>query len=205
VGQGACEEIDVQPASSSGGENYGWRLREGVIATPNVGGPRPAGNVDPIFDYPHPASAGAQPCSGPGAGFEGRAVTGGFVYRGPAAELDGRYVFADYVTSELWSLRFDGSDPSAFDGTNYTDLTNHVGDPRFTPDVGTIGRVSSFGEDALGNLYALDLPDGEVFLLPEPSAPVLQLAGVAGVLALARLRRRLGAAPPEAQRAGRRR
>ena len=32
VGQGACEEINLQLAESSGGENYGWRLREGVIA-----------------------------------------------------------------------------------------------------------------------------------------------------------------------------
>jgi hypothetical protein len=34
VGQSRCEEIDVQPASSPGGENYGWRLREGLIQTP---------------------------------------------------------------------------------------------------------------------------------------------------------------------------
>lgn len=46
VGQGAREEIDVEPANGSGGENYGWRLREGTIATPPMGGvgdrPRPA-------------------------------------------------------------------------------------------------------------------------------------------------------------------
>jgi glucose/arabinose dehydrogenase len=177
VGQSRCEEIDVQPGTSTGGENYGWRLREGVIATPTggVGGPPPAGSIDPIFDYPHPGSAGSEPCSGPGAGFTGNSVTGGVVYRGPIAELAGRYFLADFVTAELWSLRFDGSSPNLFDGTNYTELTNHSGDPRFTPDMGTIGSVSSFGEDDAGNLYVLDLNDGEVFFVPEPTAGLLQL------------------------------
>jgi glucose/arabinose dehydrogenase len=195
VGQTRCEELDVQPGGSGGGENYGWRLREGVIATPtgSVGGPPPPGSIDPIFDYPHPNTAGSEPCSDPGAGFEGRSITGGTVYRGPVQELQGRYFFADYVTADLWSLRFDGSDPSLFDGTNYTDLTDHSGDPRFIPDVGTIASVSSFGEDDAGNLYVLDLNDGEVFFIPEPSAVCLQLAGVAGLLALARMR---GPRPP---------
>jgi glucose/arabinose dehydrogenase len=192
VGQSYCEEVDVQPGSSSGGENYGWRLREGVIATPTggVGGPPPPGSIDPIFDYPHPNTAGSEPCSGPGAGFTGRSVTGGYVYRGPTSELAGRYFFADFVTGELWSLRYDGSDPNLFDGGNYTELTNHSGEIGFIPDVGTIGSVSSFGEDDAGNLYVLDLSDGEVFLIPEPSAGLLQLAGVTGVWVLARMRGR---------------
>jgi glucose/arabinose dehydrogenase len=53
VGQNAREEINLQPTSSTGGENYGWRLREGTIATPQVGGARPAGSIDPIYDYSH--------------------------------------------------------------------------------------------------------------------------------------------------------
>ena len=50
VGQGDFEEQDVFDPSAGaygagvvGGANYGWRLREGPIATPNVGGPTPAG------------------------------------------------------------------------------------------------------------------------------------------------------------------
>ncbi len=188
VGQSTCEEITVQPAGSGGGENYGWRLREGTIATPTggVGGAAPAGAIDPIFDYPH---FSFQTCSdpGPGAGFTGISVTGGTVYRGPVASLQGRYFFADYGTAELWSLLWDGSDPSLFDGSNYTDLTNHAGDPDFDPDVGSIDAVSSFGEDDAGNLYVLDL-GGEVFLLPEPPGSWMQLAGVSALLALSRLR-----------------
>src|SRR5690606_27666016 len=48
VGQGAREEINYQPADSDGSENYGWRLREGTLETPVVGGDRPAGAIDPI-------------------------------------------------------------------------------------------------------------------------------------------------------------
>lgn len=189
VGQGSCEEIDVEPADSSGGENYGWRLREGVIATPTggVGGAAPLGAIDPIFNYPHATKT----CSMPDApGFTGIAVTGGYVYRGPVASLDGRYFFADYGAGRLWSLVWDGSDPSVFDGTNYADLTDHTGDPSFTPDVGSLDSVSSFGEDDAGNLYILDL-DGDVFRLPEPPAAPGRLVGGAAVLALAARRRRV--------------
>jgi glucose/arabinose dehydrogenase len=169
VGQTACEEIDLQPASSAGGENYGWRLREGVIPTPTggVGGAPPTGAVNPFFDYSH---GGASVCSNPPAGFTGIAVTGGYVYRGPATSLRGRYFFGDFGQGRLWSAVWDGSVPATFDGTNYSSLVDHSTDPAFTPDVGTIGSISSFGEDASANLYVLDHSDGEVFLLPEPDA-----------------------------------
>jgi len=186
VGQNLCEEIDVQPASAAPGTNFGWRLREGVIATGTggVGGPPPPGAVDPIFDYPHFPSF--QSCSGPGGNFEGVSITGGYVYRGPIPELRGLYFFADFSTARLWSLRWDGTSPALFDGSNYTDLTDHTGDPRFTPDIGSLGSISSFGEDARGNLYILDLFGGEVFLLPEAGHSQLQLAGIALLLALRR-------------------
>jgi hypothetical protein len=179
VGQGAREEIDVQPATASGGANYGWRLREGAIATPSggVGGSLPPGAIDPIYDYLR------GPCE-----FCGHAVTGGYVYRGPVAELDGRYFFSDFENARLWSLRYDGSSPSTFDGTNYVELTEHTGDPGFTPDAGSIGNVASFGEDSAGNLYILDLVDGEVFYIPEPPAAWMQLAALAMTWALAHRR-----------------
>ena len=187
VGQNTCEELDVQPAASVGGENYGWRLREGVIATPSggVGGPAPPGAIDPVFDYPHATSG----CSNPGLGFSGIAITGGYVYRGPVAALDGTYFFADYNTGRLWSLRWDGSDPSGFDGTNYTELTDHTGEAAFTPDVGDFGPVTSFGEDRDANLYVLSL-DGEIFYIPEPPAASMHLAAVAMTLLLGRRRMR---------------
>jgi hypothetical protein len=203
VGQNRCEELNVQPAGGSGGENYGWRLREGTIATPTggVGGARPAGAIDPILDYPHPGTG--ESCSNPGAGFEGISVTGGYVYRGPIAELDGRYFFGDFGTGELWSLVWDGSDPSLFDGTNYLDLTNHTGDPRFTPDMGSIDSISSFGEDDQGNLYVLDLFGGEVFRVPEPSSTLMGMVALGLIAAIHRYRSDRRERPPSGGERGR--
>ncbi len=171
VGQGAREEIDVQPASSAGGENYGWRLREGVIATPTggVGGSKPPGAIDPIYEYAHGSGA-----------TEGRCVTGGYVYRGPIESLRGAYLFGDYVGPRIWSLRFDGSDPSSFDGTNFSDFTDWT--DRLTPDTGSIDRIASFGEDAHGNLYLVDL-DGEVFVLASGPVPGWSSWGLASLAA----------------------
>ncbi len=52
VGQNNWEEVDFQPASSTGGENYGWDNWE---ANACFEGPcnNPSGFVFPIFDYPH--------------------------------------------------------------------------------------------------------------------------------------------------------
>ena len=134
VGQGAREEIDFQPANSPGGINYGWRLREGTIATPSggVGGDAPPGAVDPIHEYPRS---------------DGFSVSGGYVYRGPAAALQGNYFFADYGSARVWSFRYDGA--------NKTDFLNRT--PQLLPNAGTINEISSFGEDNAGNLYVLDL------------------------------------------------
>lgn len=190
VGQADCEEIDVLPGGGTGGENFGWRLREGVIQTPEIGigGPKPPGALGPIFDYPHPTAPSTSSCSNPGVGFEGFSVTGGYVYRGPVIDLRGRYFFADYLAAELWSFRFDGSNPLDFDGTNYTDLTNHTGDPRFTPSVGSIANVSSFGEDSAGRLYVLDLFGGEVFEVPEVETTYQQIVLLLAAVGLARRR-----------------
>jgi glucose/arabinose dehydrogenase len=173
VGQDTREEIDFQPAGSTGGENYGWRLREGTIETPTVGGPKPPGNVDPIHDYPHPPGN----CSG--------SVTGGYVYRGPIAAFQGLYFFSDFCISRIQSLRFDGSDPSQFDGTNFTDYTDWTGTPEFTPDAGTIDAVASFGEDGAGNLYVVD-HFGELFRVPEPAGPLPTALALASAALLAR-------------------
>lgn len=159
VGQNSREEINFQPAGSGGGENYGWRQREGTIATPTggVGGPKPAGAIDPIYDYAHGSGDN-----------QGNSVTGGYVYRGPIAELQGKYFFGDFVNDRIWSLEFDGSNPADFDGTNFTNFTDWT--DLLVPNEGSINSIASFGEDALGNLYIVDL-DGEVFRLevvPEP-------------------------------------
>jgi len=158
VGQGTLEEINFQPVASPGGENYGWRLREGTIATPTggVGGPQPSDGVDPIYEYAH------------GSGeTEGFSVTGGYVYRGPVTELWGRYFFADYVNERIWSIRHDGASVTEF--IDWTDA--------FIPDVGSIGQIVSFGEDARGNLYIVDL-GGEIFRVVGPGSEIPLFPGV---------------------------
>ncbi len=145
VGQGAREEVNFQAAGSDGGENYGWRLREGLIENPDsvAGGPKPAGNVDPIYDYER------------GFGlFQGNSVTGGYVYRGPVLAARGHYFFGDFVSGGIWSLR-----AASGSATQLTDRTGQL-----VPDAGNVDNIASFGEDALGNLYIIDF-DGEIFKL----------------------------------------
>jgi glucose/arabinose dehydrogenase len=141
VGQGQREEIDYQPVASTGGENYGWRLREGTIRTPDVGGDPPPGSIEPIHDYPH---GGA-----PNGGFS---VTGGYVYRGPVPGLQGAYFFADYVSNQIWSLRHDGT--KATEVINWTEM--------IMADAGNVASISSFAEDNSGNLYVVSL-NGDIF------------------------------------------
>lgn len=140
VGQGAREEINFQPASSTGGENYGWRLREGDIATPSggVGGPAPADHVGPVYDYVS---------NGSGL-FGGNSVVGGYVYRGPDEDVQGRYFFGDSFPTQLWT--FDPADP---DGTveNVESILNPSGQ---------INTPVSFGEDAYGNIYIVNRGGG---------------------------------------------
>ena len=151
VGQGAREEISLFPGTGHSDYNMGWRLREGTIQTPagGIGGARPSDNIDPIYDYLRTGQ------------FGGSSVTGGYVYRGPVQGLRGNYFFTDYNSNNLWSIRFDGSNPADFDGQNYSARFrwNNV----INVDAGTISRVASFGEDLEGNLYLLDLNGGELF------------------------------------------
>jgi glucose/arabinose dehydrogenase len=89
VGQGDWEEINFQSASSTGGENYGWRLMEGAHCyNPPTGCPT-AGLTFPVTEY---ANTG------------GSAVTGGYVYRGPQTPLVGTYLFGDFGSGTIWGM-----------------------------------------------------------------------------------------------------
>jgi glucose/arabinose dehydrogenase len=157
VGQSAREEIDFLPASSAGGENYGWRLREGMIATPTggVGGSQPPGNAEPVYDYNRDADA-----------FGGTVVTGGYVYRGPDPALQGKYFFLDSRNSasaadnNYWI--FDPADP-------YGTVQNIDG--LLTPDEGSPMFPVSFGEDEMGNLYIAYLLSGDVYRIQTTITP----------------------------------
>jgi hypothetical protein len=93
VGQDRWEEVNFQPASSRGGENYGWNVMEGMhcFRTPCD----PGSLTLPVAEYGHGSG-----CS----------VTGGFVYRGQAAPgLRGVYVYGDLCTGRVWGLERQGA------------------------------------------------------------------------------------------------
>jgi Glucose / Sorbosone dehydrogenase len=154
VGQNLLEEIDVQPGGTPGGQNYGWRVREGTS------GPPLAGAIDPIYVYTRGAG-----------GNQGFSVTGGYVYRGPIRILQGRYFFGDYVNDTVWSLNWTGTPPAANNGANFTDFINWSPQITALPAGAAVADVSSFGEDLLGNLYVCDL-GGEVFRITDATIPI---------------------------------
>ena len=157
VGQSLREEIDFAVAGSAGGINYGWRAREGTFDNPGVSDAAPANATNPLFDYPQ--------------GALGRSVIGGYVYRGSAEPgLDGTYLFGDFVSGRIFSLRQQGG--AAVD---FTDRTAELG----TPFGGN--TLASFGEDGLGNVYALGLNGNIVRIataVPEPGTWALWAAAL---------------------------
>jgi cysteine-rich repeat protein len=143
VGQNAIEEVDVQPAASTGGENYGWDVFEGNACfeptPPDTMCPSPpTGFTFPVLTYTH--SVG---CS----------ITGGYVYRGcTMPDLHGTYFYSDICTGFIKVFK----GVSGGVAQNEDDLTAEV-----APGGGlSIGGVSSFGEDARGEMYVVDYGGG---------------------------------------------
>jgi glucose/arabinose dehydrogenase len=150
VGQGAREEIDVQkPSNPGGGENYGWRFKEGFVQSPCSQPTPPPGLTDPIFDYPHTT---------------GICIIGGYLYRGTRVrDLRGLYVFADAYgpdggdfTGRIWSFRYDGHTVS-----NFQDITSQL----FPTRIGNfpLNNPVAFWEDNSGELYIADIGNGNIY------------------------------------------
>ncbi|MCF6288253.1 MAG: PQQ-dependent sugar dehydrogenase [Proteobacteria bacterium] len=87
VGQVTREEINFQPATSTGGENYGWRCREGDVATPGIICTDPPAFVEPILVQPTGSN-----CS----------IMGGYRYRGPIIGIQGQYIYGDFCSGRIW-------------------------------------------------------------------------------------------------------
>ena len=93
VGQGKREEVDFQPAASTGGENYGWRVMEGKICYNPSKGCNQSGKVLPITDYTHAF---------------GCAIAGGYIYRGTLfPQIQGYYFYGDECSGIINSLHHD--------------------------------------------------------------------------------------------------
>lgn len=129
VGQNRNEEINLIEK----GKNYGWRIMEGDECYEPTNCSQD-GLAPPIWTY--------QPLE------DGRAsITGGFVYRGELIpELQGRYVFADFMDGRFWALHYN-------DGQVAVDLL-----PIEMPN------VTTFGMDEQGEIYVC-LFDGDIMRL----------------------------------------
>lgn len=142
VGQGAKEEIDRIPAGTLSGPNFGWRCREGTIATPGVA--VCTGNfTEPLIDQDHANGW----CS----------VIGGRVYRGSRyPNLVGRYIYTDYCLGQFRSIR-----PNGQGGWIFESLTTS----------GSFG-LACIAEDATGELYAVNTETGVISRIIDASATV---------------------------------
>jgi glucose/arabinose dehydrogenase len=90
VGQENYEEVNFQPAASTGGANYGWRIMEGLHCF-NPINCSSTGLTLPVTEYDH--SLG---CS----------ITGGYVYRGATyPRMQGLYFYGDFCSGRIWGLR----------------------------------------------------------------------------------------------------
>ncbi len=132
VGQDLFEEIDIVSA----GDNLGWVVREAAHCFSPAAGCPSDGFVDPIFEYGR---------------HDGSSVTGGHVYLGRSMPgLHGKYLFADFVSGNLWALVL----PSDSAGKGEAELLG-----RFPH------AISAFGRDLEGEIYALDFTRGLVLKL----------------------------------------
>lgn len=125
------------------GKDYGWPIVEGERCFRPQVGCDPSGLEPPVFSYPRA---------------EGASITGGYVYRGSLlTDFQGVYLFADFAAGRVFALQ---SPPTA---DHATALPLNAGGPKPT--------ISSFAEDAAGELFALDWTSGLVLQLLPSTEP----------------------------------
>ena len=143
VGQDEVEEVDRLRMSDSG-TNFGWNIQEG---TQDYSGADRADLVDPVIQYTH------------GSGMtQGQSITGGYVYRGNLELIKDKYIFADFVSGNVWAVPVDDLviGRTVF-GSAFLRINGSL-----RLDTGTVESISSFGEDNDSNLYIVSIL-GDVF------------------------------------------
>ncbi len=116
------------------GKNYGWNAREGFHCFEPKEKCKTDGLSDPVYEY------GRE---------DGQSITGGYVYTGKdISKLTGKYVFADFMSGRIWAIPVPD---------NASEKVNSY----------TLGKwpvlISSFGRDADGNVYIVDMGKGKIF------------------------------------------
>ncbi len=129
--------------------NFGWPQLEGTHKTKNAkaGIKNPGPVITPIYEYKHDNKETG-----------GFSITGGSVYSGSVKELQGRYVFADYVKPHIWSAQITMS--------KLTDLKHHEAD--FSQKGKEIKQVASFATDPQGEMYIIS-HRGQIYKIVEGS------------------------------------
>jgi glucose/arabinose dehydrogenase len=126
VGQDLFEEVDLQPRTSKGGENYGWRKMEGMHCYNPLSNCLDASMTLPILEYSHVNGN----CS----------ITGGYRYRGSRfPSMQGLYFFGDYCSGVIWGATQNGDGTWSARQLLKTSLS-----------------ITTFGEDVDGELYVAD-------------------------------------------------
>ena len=139
VGQNKWEEIDIIEK----GGNYGWNTKEGSHIFMNK--EQKEKSIDPIYEYGR---------------FSGGSVTGGFVYRGEnIPDLDGMYLFSDYLSGRTWALQQKSTRKDKYKSHRVTKKQKLF--------------ISSYGQDASGELYVCGFEspyaqEGKIYRLVSP-------------------------------------
>jgi glucose/arabinose dehydrogenase len=134
VGQQDYEEVNFVAAGDAGGRNFGWRAYEGNNCNiPAECAPIADQVTFPIYTIAHDG--------------EGKAITGGYRYRGTALPvLQGNYLFGDYIAASLAMLSVTPGDPPTVAARDLTQIFNPVGFKCC---------LTSFAEDGEGEVYAV--------------------------------------------------
>ncbi len=117
------------------GGNYGWPVKEGTDCYRPSSNCNTTGLIEPIYNYLQ--SNGD------------RSITGGYVYHGTSIPgLHGKYIYGDYVSGRIWTLSMNGTQA----GSNAILLEN-------------AGLISTFGQDASGEVYFANYQSGKIMKL----------------------------------------
>ena len=149
VGQNLWEEINIEYYGSKGGGNYGWNIMEGTHCyPPEIVDCEKSKLILPAFEYPNNANYFKTLFGITQPNMDGCSITGGYVYRGENIKsLYGRYLFGDYCTGRIWSIKFENN--KGVDLIEHTsEIMNSIGKNEF--------YLSSFGEDNNRELYIID-------------------------------------------------
>lgn len=147
VGQDIWEEVSYAPATSTGGENYGWRCYEASATYNTTGCDLGATYSWPIYEY---NQSGAPP--------NGCTVIGGHVYRGTQHPgMQGYYFFAEFCGDWIYSLYWTGTVWQDYDHGTFAG-----------------GSWTTFGEGNDGELYIADQSSGFVYHLEDLNTGIIE-------------------------------